>query len=472
MKIKEVMQKTGIPEKTIRYYETRGLITTATERRNGRTYHEFSEKNVKELENILLLRQARFSLEEIERMQRDPEQIRQVVRDYRGRMEQENRQLRQLTEAKELEKAVDWNDLSKQIRRAFCMTPGYTPEVHFGRFDGEPKELRQAAIAAYHNKQENGRGPLIAVIIALGLLCAILIGVLVYSARQTNLAVPTPTTSTTGWVYYEYRCNLMRSREDGSQAELIYQRKDYDHQPQYIISELKIYVLDDNKLYSINADGSGEYEYKPRIGTLYLNDGGVNNLFLLDGSDIYVSQVDKGRCWVTRVAADGRSQEKLNVNLSDWSSEAGVIWDNKLYLFGGYMEAQREYVMTPAALVYDLEKDQVVAEYDGELDEKPAQDQLALWFGEEFGYLEEGNKLLSVSPDTLKGELVKEFPGKVVAAAGNYVLYQNDSTRLVLENLDTGAQTFLPGNGVNYQFSEEGLRAVYTEEKWELIEYP
>lgn len=32
MKIKEVMQKTGLPENTIRFYETRGLVETTTER--------------------------------------------------------------------------------------------------------------------------------------------------------------------------------------------------------------------------------------------------------------------------------------------------------------------------------------------------------------------------------------------------------------------------------------------------------
>lgn len=481
MKIKEVMEKTGIPEKTIRYYESRGLIETATERRNGRTYHEFSQANVDALEQIILLRRARFSLEEIEIMQRNPEQLREIVRNYRLRMEQEANQLRQLTEARDLEQAKDWNELSYLLRRAFYTIPGYTPEVHFGRFDEEPEELRQAAIEAYHKKQEPGHGPLIAVIVILSLLCLILTGVLIYGARKAQRSLPEPTTATTGWVYYEYGGDLMRSREDGTEAELIYKQKNRGGgRPQYIVTELKIYILDDFELYSINADGSGEYQYPAEIGTAFVNQDIKITLFLLHEDAIYVSQVQGGDVggndsWVTRVPVDGSKQEKLDVDTSFWSYEYGTVWDGKLYLFGAYPETvsrDTPDLLIPAAMVYDLQADQIIATYDGELEAETDRERLGLYWGQGLGYISEGNTLLIVTPDDLQGQVVREFPGDILWASENHVLYDKNGSQLVLENMTTGAQTEVPIQANNYQFTESGLLAVCTRDRWELIGLP
>ena len=42
MKIKEVARKTGLTEKTIRYYEHRGLVIPASTELNGRSFREYS----------------------------------------------------------------------------------------------------------------------------------------------------------------------------------------------------------------------------------------------------------------------------------------------------------------------------------------------------------------------------------------------------------------------------------------------
>ena len=49
MKMKEAISATGLPEKTIRYYEDRGLVTPETYRQNGRTYHEYSWEDIETL---------------------------------------------------------------------------------------------------------------------------------------------------------------------------------------------------------------------------------------------------------------------------------------------------------------------------------------------------------------------------------------------------------------------------------------
>jgi DNA-binding transcriptional MerR regulator len=89
MKIKEVTQQTGLPENTIRYYESRGLITPETQRRNGRTYHEYSQEDVEALGKILTLRRARFSIEEILLLQHQPEHLPEVVTQVQGRIQRE-----------------------------------------------------------------------------------------------------------------------------------------------------------------------------------------------------------------------------------------------------------------------------------------------------------------------------------------------------------------------------------------------
>ncbi len=70
MTIKEAAAKTGLTEKTIRYYEAQGLIHPAMEEKNGRNFRTYTEKEVRELCNIAVLRKMRFTIEEIRQLQR------------------------------------------------------------------------------------------------------------------------------------------------------------------------------------------------------------------------------------------------------------------------------------------------------------------------------------------------------------------------------------------------------------------
>ncbi len=69
MKIKEVARKTGLTEKTIRYYEHRGLVIPSSTELNGRRFRDYSPEDVTTLKAVSTLRRVRFPVEEIGRMQ-------------------------------------------------------------------------------------------------------------------------------------------------------------------------------------------------------------------------------------------------------------------------------------------------------------------------------------------------------------------------------------------------------------------
>ena len=63
MKIKEVARATGLTEKTIRYYENRGLVIPAAKELNGRSFRDYSPEDVSALQAVSTLRKARFPVE-------------------------------------------------------------------------------------------------------------------------------------------------------------------------------------------------------------------------------------------------------------------------------------------------------------------------------------------------------------------------------------------------------------------------
>lgn len=66
MTIKEVERLTGLTAKSIRYYESKHLITVARNKENS--YRDYSETDVEQLKRIKLLRYLDFSVEEIEKL--------------------------------------------------------------------------------------------------------------------------------------------------------------------------------------------------------------------------------------------------------------------------------------------------------------------------------------------------------------------------------------------------------------------
>ena len=67
MKINQVEQLVGITKKNIRFYEEQGLLSPGRNRENG--YRDYTEEDVKKLEQIKLFRKLGLPLEEIRFMQ-------------------------------------------------------------------------------------------------------------------------------------------------------------------------------------------------------------------------------------------------------------------------------------------------------------------------------------------------------------------------------------------------------------------
>ena len=121
MKLKEVCESTGLSRKTIRLYEEKGLLVPQKERKNGRDYREYTQEDVERLREIATLRRAWFTMDEIARMQQDPDAIEEIFPQYLQWLEQQKVTLESLLNAA---RAVDpakvksVSELSKQMKEA------------------------------------------------------------------------------------------------------------------------------------------------------------------------------------------------------------------------------------------------------------------------------------------------------------------------------------------------------------------
>ena len=86
MKIKSVCEATGLTDRTVRYYIEEGLITPSyTENYLGRKTFEFSDSDIRTLNDIAVLRKFGFSIAEIKEMILDPDKIIRIVLDLQNR---------------------------------------------------------------------------------------------------------------------------------------------------------------------------------------------------------------------------------------------------------------------------------------------------------------------------------------------------------------------------------------------------
>ncbi|MEE1281035.1 MAG: MerR family transcriptional regulator [Acutalibacteraceae bacterium] len=88
MKIKAVCEITGLTDRTIRYYITENLISPSyTENYLGRKTFNFSENDVKELNDISVLRKFGFSIVEIREIILYPDKSTNIIQSIKSRKE-------------------------------------------------------------------------------------------------------------------------------------------------------------------------------------------------------------------------------------------------------------------------------------------------------------------------------------------------------------------------------------------------
>ena len=132
MRIKEVSKQTGLSEKTIRYYESRGLVVPDMEERNGRQWRDYSEEHVRLLNAVATLRRACFHVEEIDAIQKDPGCIPETLHTVRERVEETYEALLRLRETmKTAESAPDLLSLAGMLSEAAEPLSLPAPDVKF-----------------------------------------------------------------------------------------------------------------------------------------------------------------------------------------------------------------------------------------------------------------------------------------------------------------------------------------------------
>ena len=99
MRIKEVSEKTGLTEKAIRLYIENGLIHPHVENGVYRNSYTFSEKDVRELEEISVFRKSGFSIFEISLIKEMPEKLPELLDKKRLSLEMEIDEKKSIKEA-------------------------------------------------------------------------------------------------------------------------------------------------------------------------------------------------------------------------------------------------------------------------------------------------------------------------------------------------------------------------------------
>lgn len=92
MKMKEVCAKTGLTERTVRFYLEKELLSPQSYWKNGRTYFEFTEGDISKLRQIAAMRRYGFTVEEIRTIYTDGEQIGLLLRARVQALEGESEQ--------------------------------------------------------------------------------------------------------------------------------------------------------------------------------------------------------------------------------------------------------------------------------------------------------------------------------------------------------------------------------------------
>ncbi len=89
MKIKNVCELTGLTDRTIRYYiEEKLIFPLYTENYLGRKTYSFSEKDIKDLNDIAVLRKFDFTLDEIKSVINDAETSKEILSNVKYRTAQ------------------------------------------------------------------------------------------------------------------------------------------------------------------------------------------------------------------------------------------------------------------------------------------------------------------------------------------------------------------------------------------------
>ena len=164
MKIADVMHRTGLTERTIRYYEEQGLVTPSLTESGGRTYREFSEDNINELETVAALRKLLFTIDEIKAMRADAAAIPGILEHYRTRLTEASEKMldvlttldrmdtRYISDVTSLARGFTFAAAGRAVPSGDVSTalPPYEPQLRFGQYDEDMPSNRQERLDEFN----------------------------------------------------------------------------------------------------------------------------------------------------------------------------------------------------------------------------------------------------------------------------------------------------------------------------------
>ncbi len=151
MKIKEVMERTGLTDRAIRHYIECGLLFPhSDDTYTGRKNYTFTREDVEQLETIKAFRQAGFGIEQIKQLLTE-RSSRQLVQERLAQLEAEKRRSEQLIET--LQKADIDREVSPEelaIILSSCPTKEVIPQEIYAptpvRAEAPPQEEKPFAM--------------------------------------------------------------------------------------------------------------------------------------------------------------------------------------------------------------------------------------------------------------------------------------------------------------------------------------
>ncbi len=164
MRIKEAVKQTGLTEKTIRYYESCGLVIPDMEMRFDRLWRDYKPEHIRLLSAVATLRRASFRVEEIARLLSAPEKIPVTVEDVYRRAEAARDEAEKLCARLGQEDLRESPDILTLARRLEETAAGYSLPLADRSFDLRKQERRV--------KEPRSLGGMLALKLGAVLLCA------------------------------------------------------------------------------------------------------------------------------------------------------------------------------------------------------------------------------------------------------------------------------------------------------------
>ncbi|WP_434291706.1 MerR family transcriptional regulator [Clostridium botulinum] len=143
MKIKDAERLTGLSAKTIRYYESEGLIFV---KRNSNSYREYDEDNINELRKIKVLRKLEIPISKIKELNLGKISLKDTLEDKLKKLDEDELNL----ERKKGSIEVILKDLNKNPNidlAEYSEELEYLESPEFAEFMGEIKELSEVSLS-------------------------------------------------------------------------------------------------------------------------------------------------------------------------------------------------------------------------------------------------------------------------------------------------------------------------------------